>query len=305
MTRCMWCSTSSTVTWRSSRMRRISPPSSATSLVSRARRPARRAAAASGRAASARASSTRLRVPSGRPAAGRSATSRRSSMSSSAQAVSVSAASWRRVAGQAQRVGQEIAAAARMPADPHVVEHALRAEQRQVLEGARDADLGDAMRRPRQQRAPGEQDVAPVRRVEAADAIEQRRLAGAVRTDQAEDLALVQRERDAVERDDAAEPQRDVANLEQRAGVTGERRAARGRRISNHHGAAYGSRTGDEFALAPYNLCGPIISLNGGIAASVPARGQQVNGRQVDGRATPAYRRGSTNCRKSAIITAR
>ena len=51
--------------------------------------------------------------------------------------------------GQPQRVGQEIAAAARVPADPHIVEDALRAEQRQVLKGARDADLGDAMRRAR------------------------------------------------------------------------------------------------------------------------------------------------------------
>ncbi len=50
-------------------------------------------------------------------------------------------------AGQPQRVGQKIAAAARMPADPHIVENALRAEQRQVLKCARDPDLGHAMRR--------------------------------------------------------------------------------------------------------------------------------------------------------------
>ena len=50
-----------------------------------------------------------------------------------------------------------------------------------------------------------------------------------------EDLALVQRERDAVQRDDAAEPQREVANLEQRAARDRRtrRRGAAPRRISN------------------------------------------------------------------------
>ena len=61
-----------------------------------------------------------------------------------------------------------------------------------------------------------EQDVAAVRRVEPADAVEQCRLAGAVRADQPEDLAFVDRERDAVERDDAAKAHRDIADFEQR-----------------------------------------------------------------------------------------
>ena len=56
------------------------------------------------------------------------------------------------------------------------------------------------------------------RLVEPGEAVEQRGLAGAVRPDQAEDLALVHVERDAVQRDDAAEHDADVANREQGAG---------------------------------------------------------------------------------------
>ena len=112
--------------------------------------------------------------------------------------------------GKAQRVAHKIAAAGGVAADPHIVEHRLAREQREVLEGAGDADLGDPVRRAVEQRAALEQDLASVGRVEAAEAIEQCRLAGAVGADQAEDLALLQLERDAVERDDAAEPQRHI-----------------------------------------------------------------------------------------------
>ena len=59
------------------------------------------------------------------------------------------------------------------------------------------------------------QDVAGRRLVEPGQAIEQRGLAGAVRSDQAEDLALVHVEGHAVQRDDAAEHDADVANREQ------------------------------------------------------------------------------------------
>ena len=53
------------------------------------------------------------------------------------------------------------------------------------------------------------------RLIEPGEAIEQRRLAGAVRSDQAEDLALVHVEGHAIQRDDAAEHDADVANREQ------------------------------------------------------------------------------------------
>ena len=53
------------------------------------------------------------------------------------------------------------------------------------------------------------------RLIESGEAVEQRRLAGAVRSDQAEDCALVHVEGYAIQRDDAAEHDADVANREQ------------------------------------------------------------------------------------------
>ena len=50
--------------------------------------------------------------------------------------------------GKLQRIGEEIGAAERMAADAHIVEHRHGAEQREVLERAADADVGDAVRRP-------------------------------------------------------------------------------------------------------------------------------------------------------------
>src|SRR5436190_863651 len=138
MTRFMWCSTRRTVTFNSSRSRRMkiascstsswfSPPAGSSRSRSR------------GLEISARASSTRLSVPNGRPAAGR------------------------------------------------CVEEGLAVEE----------------------------DVAGVEPVEPCDHIERRRLAGAVWPDQAEDRTFPRLERDVVECDDAAEPQRDVLEREQ------------------------------------------------------------------------------------------
>ena len=117
--------------------------------------------------------------------------------------------------GQSQRVADDVAVGAGMGADPDVVEHRKVGKQRDVLEGAADADFGDPVRRARQDALAFHQNVARARLIEPAEAIEQRRLAGAVRPDQAEDLALVHVERHAVQRDDAAEHDADVANREQ------------------------------------------------------------------------------------------
>src|SRR5215469_6150009 len=119
--------------------------------------------------------------------------------------------------GQAQRVADKVAAAMGVSAEADIVEHRLRTEQRKILKGAGDTDFGDAMRRTLEQRAAFEQNVAAVGRVKAADAVEQRRLARAVRANQTQDLAFLDLERDAVERDDPAEPQADVADFEQRS----------------------------------------------------------------------------------------
>ena len=59
---------------------------------------------------------------------------------------------------------------------------------------------------------------AAVAAVKAAEAIEQRRLAGAVRADQAADLAASDLEGDIVQRDDAAEAHRHVVDAKQRPG---------------------------------------------------------------------------------------
>src|SRR5256885_14683983 len=90
---------------------------------------------------------------------------------------------------QAQRVAEEVAARPAVHADHHVLQHAERREEREVLEGAADAEVGDAVRWQRQQRASAEVDVAALGRVEPAQAVEEGRLAGAVGAGEPDDLA--------------------------------------------------------------------------------------------------------------------
>ena len=71
------------------------------------------------------------------------------------------------------------------------------------------------MRRQARDVVPLEADAAGCRLVDAADEIEDRRLAGAVRADDREDLALVDAEADAVDRLDAAEMHGQIFDLEQ------------------------------------------------------------------------------------------
>src|ERR1700684_4352026 len=102
-----------------------------------------------------------------------------------------------------------------MGADPNIVEHRKIGKKCYVLEGASDADFGDPVRRTLQDAAALHQYVAGARLVEPAQAIEQGGFAGAVRPDQAEDLALMHVKGHAVQRNDAAEHDADVANREQ------------------------------------------------------------------------------------------
>jgi hypothetical protein len=90
-----------------------------------------------------------------------------------------------------------------------------RLEQLDVLERARDPAPHDPVHRRLQERLPVEEDVALVRRVEPRDHVERGRLAGAVRPDQADDLALRHVERDPVEGNDPAEPASHVPQREQ------------------------------------------------------------------------------------------
>src|SRR5438067_225037 len=81
--------------------------------------------------------------------------------------------------------------------------------------GARDPAADDAVRRRAQQAAPVEDDLAVVRPVEPRDQVEDRRLAGAVRPDQPDDLALTDVERDVVDGNDPAEAPRQLLDRKQ------------------------------------------------------------------------------------------
>src|SRR3989442_7421814 len=115
-----------------------------------------------------------------------------------------------------ERVRQDVAARAAVDPDHDVLEHGQRREEREVLERPPDAERRDAMGRQPEDRAAVEADVASVGRVEAAQAVEERRLAGAVRADEADDRSLVHVERDGVEREDAPETDREVVNGQDR-----------------------------------------------------------------------------------------
>jgi hypothetical protein len=100
-------------------------------------------------------------------------------------------------------------------ADHDVLEQRHGREQREVLERAGDAVVGDAVRLDAQQIGAVEVESAGGRLVDPADDIEHRRLARAVGSDQPANLTLVDRERQTVERDDATEAQGDVLYIEQ------------------------------------------------------------------------------------------
>ena len=103
-----------------------------------------------------------------------------------------------------------------MRADEQVLEHGHVLEEHDVLEGARDSESHDPVRRRSSQVLAVEEDAAAVRAIEPRDQIEERRLSGAVRPDQPDDLSLLQRKRDVGEGDDAAEPPRDVLDRKKR-----------------------------------------------------------------------------------------
>ena len=193
--RCSSCASSSTSLW-------LRPPAGSSSSSS------------FGPPISARASSTRFCVPNGRLPAGVSATASRSSRSQQVvqprDGLGVLLPHHR----QAQRIGDEAGAPEMMRADQDVVAHAHAAEQRDVLEGAADAEAGHAVAAEALERAALEQDVAVGVAVDAADAVEQRGLAGAVRSDQAADLAIADIERHAAERDT---PPKRMATLDTRS----------------------------------------------------------------------------------------
>ena len=96
-----------------------------------------------------------------------------------------------------------------------VLEHGHVRPQMDVLEGAGDAARGDVARWQAGRSLAAELDLAARQRQHAGDQVEDRALAGAVRADQADDLARPDLEADLVDRDQAAEPLARLVDLEQ------------------------------------------------------------------------------------------
>ena len=102
-----------------------------------------------------------------------------------------------------QRRRDETGAVPVMRAEHHVLAHGERRDEREVLERAGDAEPGDLVRLALEHLHAVEPDRAGGRFSEAAQAVEQRRLARAVGADQAAHLAVVDRQLHVVERLDS------------------------------------------------------------------------------------------------------
>jgi hypothetical protein len=76
-------------------------------------------------------------------------------------------------------------------------------------------ERGDVRRRATPQRLAVQADIPARRPIKPAQAVEQRGLAGAVRADQSHDPTLGDRERNRIERNNAAEAHRHVLDLQQ------------------------------------------------------------------------------------------
>ena len=111
-------------------------------------------------------------------------------------------------AGQpVQRSRDEIVLQEVMAADHDVVEHAHMMKQREVLEGAADAEPGPRVRIEAGDVLPAIEQLAFGRLVAARNAVDDRGLAGAVRADDREQLAIVDAKTDLGQRTDATKAQ--------------------------------------------------------------------------------------------------
>ena len=100
-----------------------------------------------------------------------------------------------------------------MGANHDVVDHRHGPKQRQILERSPDANVGDFVRSRSKDRLAFEQDIPGRWDVQPTKAVEQGRLAGAVRPDQALNDTPAHVEANPIQRDDAAEMDRDIADL--------------------------------------------------------------------------------------------
>src|SRR5205085_1427413 len=98
--------------------------------------------------------------------------------------------------------------------EDQVLAHSQLGKDLQQLEGAADSQPVEVARPHAGDGASVEPHLAGARAELAEDAIEQRRLAAAVRPDDAEDLAFVDVERHAVDRQNAAEALGEIAHFE-------------------------------------------------------------------------------------------
>ena len=115
----------------------------------------------------------------------------------------------------------------------HVLEHRHLPEEPDVLERARDAEVGDLPRREAVDALAAERDGALRRRVHAGDAVEHRGLAGAVGSDEPEDGALGHVEADAADGAQAAEDHLDARQGQRRAHAAAFREGSSRRRSSS------------------------------------------------------------------------
>ena len=142
---------------------------------------------------------------------GRSANSAKPTKSSASRARAASSASSARMRLVWSAAPKRPARAAQVQPGHHVLEDRHAGEKLRGLEGARQPHAGDPVGLHAGDHAILETDVAGIGLVHAADDVEQRRLAGAVRPDDADDLAGAERGRYAVERAHAAERDRDAS----------------------------------------------------------------------------------------------
>ena len=120
--------------------------------------------------------------------------------------------------GQAEDAADDAALEPAVHAHEDVFERRHLLEQADVLERAPDAPLGHEVRRPVGDVLACELDDAGRHLVDAGDHVEERRLAGAVRPDEAYDRALGDREVDVVHGHEAAEFLAQRGRLEEQLG---------------------------------------------------------------------------------------
>src|SRR6185312_18480 len=115
-----------------------------------------------------------------------------------------------------ERIVDEARARAAMAADQDVAAYRHGAKQREILERTADAERRDRMLWHADDRLSLEADVARLHGIEAGQAVEQGRLAGAVGADQPANLALRDVETDLIERNDTAETDGDAIDFQKR-----------------------------------------------------------------------------------------